>query len=68
MEEGRVARWLVKDGERVHAGQPIAEIETDKAMSEMEAPAAGIIRLIAKEGAVVTINSALAEILNDLPS
>ena len=62
MEEGKVARWLVADGERVSAGQPIVEIETDKATMEVEAPAAGVIHLIAPEGAVLAIETMLAEI------
>jgi pyruvate dehydrogenase E2 component (dihydrolipoyllysine-residue acetyltransferase) len=47
MTEGKIARWLKKEGERVDKGQPIAEIETDKATVEIEANASGILKKIA---------------------
>ncbi len=51
MEEGTLARWLVGEGDRVAAGDVIAEIETDKATMEYEAPAAGVIaRIIVAAG------------------
>ena len=43
MEEGTLAKWLVKAGDRVEPGQVIAEIETDKATMELEAEQAGVI-------------------------
>jgi len=62
MEEGKVLRWLVGDGDRVEAGQPIVEIETDKATIEVEAPEQGVIRLVAAEGAMLAVETTLAEI------
>ena len=47
MEEGKVLRWLVGDGQPVVAGQPIVEIETDKATIELEAPADGCLQILA---------------------
>jgi pyruvate dehydrogenase E2 component (dihydrolipoamide acetyltransferase) len=44
MAEGRISRWYVEEGASVAKGQPIFEIETDKAAMEVEAPASGIIR------------------------
>jgi pyruvate dehydrogenase E2 component (dihydrolipoamide acetyltransferase) len=44
MAEGRISRWFVEEGQSVAKGQPIFEIETDKAAMEVEAPAAGVIR------------------------
>jgi pyruvate dehydrogenase E2 component (dihydrolipoamide acetyltransferase) len=64
MEEGKVLRWLVGEGEEVAEGQPIVEIETDKATVEVEAPSAGVIRNLAPEGAVLAIESPLAEIVD----
>jgi pyruvate dehydrogenase E2 component (dihydrolipoamide acetyltransferase) len=64
MEEARIARWLVADGSRVASGQPIMEVETDKALAEIEAPADGQVRFMAEEGAVVSINTTLAEIVD----
>ena len=43
MEEGKLAKWLVKEGDVVLAGDPIAEIETDKAIMELEAPEDGTL-------------------------
>jgi pyruvate dehydrogenase E2 component (dihydrolipoamide acetyltransferase) len=46
MEEGTVVAWLKSVGELVQAGEPLVEIETDKATVEIEAPANGILRQI----------------------
>jgi pyruvate dehydrogenase E2 component (dihydrolipoamide acetyltransferase) len=51
MEEGTLARWLVKEGETVSSGDLIAEIETDKATMEFEAVDEGVItQLLVPEG------------------
>jgi pyruvate dehydrogenase E2 component (dihydrolipoamide acetyltransferase) len=63
MEEGKVLRWLVEDGDAVEAGQPIVEIETDKATVEVEAPAEGRVRILAAEGAMLGVEATIAEIL-----
>ncbi|PZO69229.1 MAG: pyruvate dehydrogenase complex E1 component subunit beta, partial [Pelagerythrobacter marensis] len=47
MEEGTLARWLVKVGDEVRAGDVMAEIETDKATMEFEAVDEGVIAEIA---------------------
>ncbi len=44
MTEGRISRWYVDEGASVAKGQPIFEIETEKAAMEVEAPASGVIR------------------------
>ncbi len=46
MKEGRIVKWLKHEGDRVNRGEPIAEIETDKAVVEMEAFASGVLRKI----------------------
>src|SRR5205823_1380795 len=52
MTEGNLARWLKKEGDEVHAGDVIAEIETDKATMEYEAADEGRIgKIIVPEGA-----------------
>ena len=64
MEEGTLVRWLKQEGEAVREGEPIAEIATDKATIEIEAPGAGILKGIrVAEGAVVPINTPLAYIV-----
>ena len=43
-EAATVERWLVQEGQQVEQGQPICEVETDKALVQVEAPAAGTLR------------------------
>ncbi len=51
MEEGRVVSWLVSEGDRVERGDPLVEIETDKANLEVEALASGtLLKTLAAEG------------------
>ena len=63
MEEGTLAKWLVKVGDKVSSGDLIAEIETDKATMEIEAVEDGFIsKLIVKEGSQgIKINTPIAE-------
>lgn len=66
MEEGTLVRWLKQEGDTVNEGEPIAEIATDKATVEIEAPASGVLRGISvPEGAVVPVNTPLAYILQE---
>ena len=46
MEEGQISRWLKKEGDKVSMGEPLAEIDTDKATMEMQALANGVLRKI----------------------
>ncbi len=46
MEEGQIARWLKKEGDKVSMGEPLAEIDTDKATMEMQALSEGVLRKI----------------------
>ena len=62
MEEAKVSRWLVEDGEAVAAGQLVVEVETDKATVQIEAPGSGVLRIVAAEGAVVAVDGVLAEL------
>jgi pyruvate dehydrogenase E2 component (dihydrolipoamide acetyltransferase) len=60
LEEAEVMRWLVAPGERVARDQPIVEIQTDKALVEIPAPAAGTVtRLGADVGAMVKVGELL---------
>jgi pyruvate dehydrogenase E2 component (dihydrolipoamide acetyltransferase) len=64
MTEGHIVSWLVEEGTTIKEGDPILEIETDKATNEVEAPASGIIAKILHEvGEDVPCNSVLAVIL-----
>ena len=67
MEEGTLAKWLVKEGDTVSAGDLLAEIETDKATMEFEAVDEGVIgKLLVAEGTEgVKVNSPIAVLLAD---
>jgi len=67
MEEGTLAKWLVKAGDVVKSGQIIAEIETDKATMEFEAVDEGIVgRLLVAEGtAGVKVNTPIAVMVEE---
>ncbi len=63
MEEGTLLRWLKNVGEQVDAGDPIAEIETDKVAIEIEAAESGyLIQTMVGEGETVPIGTAIAQI------
>jgi pyruvate dehydrogenase E2 component (dihydrolipoamide acetyltransferase) len=62
MEEGTIVSWLVADGDTVELGQPLAEIETDKATVAYEADAAGMIVIRVPEGATVAVGVVIAVI------
>lgn len=68
MEVGTLAKWMVKEGDIVEAGDLLAEIETDKAIMEFEAVDEGkIIALIANEGQTnIPVNSVIATISSEL--
>ncbi len=67
MEEGTLAKWLVKEGDAVSSGDVIAEIETDKATMEFEAVDDGVIgKILVSEGtADVKVNTPIAMLLED---
>ena len=44
MQQGTVVRWIKKEGDEVTRGEPVAEIETDKAVVEMESSGGGVLR------------------------
>jgi 2-oxoglutarate dehydrogenase E2 component (dihydrolipoamide succinyltransferase) len=61
--EGTITKWRVKEGDVVVKDQPIAEIATDKADSELPAPAAGrVLKLLAKEGDVVPVKTVICQL------
>jgi pyruvate dehydrogenase E2 component (dihydrolipoamide acetyltransferase) len=67
MEEGTLAKWLVKEGDTVKSGQILAEIETDKATMEFEAVDEGRVgRILIAEGtAGVKVNTPIAVLLDE---
>ncbi|MEP2717240.1 pyruvate dehydrogenase complex dihydrolipoamide acetyltransferase [Pseudophaeobacter sp.] len=67
MEEGTLAKWLVKEGDTIQSGDLIAEIETDKATMEFEAVDEGVIgKILIDEGSEgVKVNTAIAVLLEE---
>jgi pyruvate dehydrogenase E1 component beta subunit len=67
MEEGTLAKWLVKEGDTVNSGDILAEIETDKATMEFEAVDEGIIgKILVEEGSEgVKVNTAIAVLVEE---
>lgn len=67
MEEGKLSKWLKKEGDKVTSGDVIAEIETDKATMEVEAVDEGMIgKLLVDEGTEgVKVNTPIAVLLGD---
>jgi len=61
MEEGKILRWIKKEGEPVKKGEMLAEVETDKVNIEIEAFASGILRkIIVPEGTAAPVGSKIA--------
>jgi pyruvate dehydrogenase E2 component (dihydrolipoamide acetyltransferase) len=65
MEEGTILKWLKAAGDEVRVGEPIAEIETDKATMTYEADAAGFLAPVAGEGDTLAIGSVIARLEPD---
>src|SRR6185312_12984468 len=69
-DTGKIVRWLKTEGEPVVKGEPVAEIETDKATVELEAPASGqLVNILARDGDEVPVGQVIATILtaDELP-
>ena len=61
--EGTVVKWLAQPGQRVERDQPLVEVATDKANTEIPSPSSGVlVEVIAQEGAVVQVGGALARL------
>lgn len=50
MSEGTLTEWLVKEGAHVAAGAPLFSLESDKSVTEVEAPASGVLRMLKPVG------------------
>jgi len=63
MDEGTIARWMVKEGDTVKKGDPVVEVETDKANMEVVAVASGVIlKIVTPDGATVPVYEPIAVI------
>jgi pyruvate dehydrogenase E2 component (dihydrolipoamide acetyltransferase) len=60
LTEGEIVRWLVKEGDEVKEGQPLVEVETDKALAEIPSPKTGIIlKILAREKEIVKVGQVI---------
>src|SRR3984893_3407326 len=62
MEEGTVLEWKKKDGDEVHKGDVLAEVESDKATFDLEAEADGVLKIIVPNGVPAKIGAPIASI------
>ena len=70
MSEGKLTKWLVKEGDIIKAGDLLAEIETDKAIMEFESSEDGILKkiLTPESGENISVNQPIAILDTDLPT
>jgi pyruvate dehydrogenase E2 component (dihydrolipoamide acetyltransferase) len=60
LTEGEIVRWLVKEGDEIKEGQPLVEVETDKALAEIPSPRTGVIlKILAKEKEIVKVGQVM---------
>ena len=60
LTEGEIVRWLVKEGDEIKEGQPLVEVETDKALAEIPSPRTGVIlKILAKEKEIVKVGQVI---------
>jgi pyruvate/2-oxoglutarate dehydrogenase complex dihydrolipoamide acyltransferase (E2) component len=62
MNEGVLAEWLAEDGAQVKEGQPLFSLESDKSTNEVESPATGKLKIIAKPGETYEVGAILGTI------
>ena len=66
LTEAEIVRWLIPEGERVEADQPVVEVETDKAVVEIPSPYAGVVlKHGGTEGQTIDVGSVLLVIGDD---
>ena len=64
MQEGAITRWYKEEGDQVERGEPLLQIETDKVLMDVEAPASGTLRgILVRAGRIAQVGQALASIL-----
>ena len=63
LTEGEIVRWLVKEGDEIKEGQPLVEVETDKALAEIPSPRTGVVlKIMAKEKEIVKVGQVIVVI------
>lgn len=59
MTSGTLAEWLIKDGAPVSAGAPLFSLESDKSITEVEAPASGVLRVLKPVGEAYPVGTVI---------
>src|SRR5512139_3720203 len=60
LTEGEIVKWLVKEGDSVKEGDPLVEVETDKALAEIPSPKTGVIlKILGKEKEIVKVGQVI---------
>jgi pyruvate dehydrogenase E2 component (dihydrolipoamide acetyltransferase) len=63
LTEGEIVRWLVREGDEIKEGQPLVEVETDKALAEIPSPRTGVVvKILAKEKEIVKVGQVIVVI------
>ena len=62
MNEGVLVEWLVPDGATVTEGQPLYSLESEKSVQEIEAPGAGVLKIVAAPGQTYEVGTLLGTI------
>src|SRR3989344_5946663 len=66
IHEGEIVKWLVKEGDKIKADEPLGEIETDKAVVEMPSPKSGkILKLHVPAGGIIHVGEVMVTILEE---
>jgi pyruvate dehydrogenase E2 component (dihydrolipoamide acetyltransferase) len=68
MEEGTVLEWKRQDGDEVHRGEVLAEIESDKASFEIEAEADGVLHIVVAQGGAAPVGELIGRIGGEAPA
>jgi pyruvate/2-oxoglutarate dehydrogenase complex dihydrolipoamide acyltransferase (E2) component len=64
--EVEILKWMIKTGDNIKKGDPVAEIEFEKATTEIESEVSGVVEeILYKEGDIVNVGSAIARINNE---
>jgi pyruvate/2-oxoglutarate dehydrogenase complex dihydrolipoamide acyltransferase (E2) component len=64
--EVEILKWMIKVGDNIKKGDPVAEIEFEKATTEVESEVSGVVEeILYKEGDIVNVGSVIARIKND---